>query len=163
AGSFLVSLSYGVSSIYWLWSHVFKKRFTPDGCHDIRSEPRGAPARAATRASSRPHDHARINGRRDRTSVPTLAVSTSDGAGKSHSYDRIRRVRRCDTCAARIGTAAMEASPPHPRGRRVALLNFETARASRRARRHGRSQPRKPAAGDPERIGRSAASQSHRG
>lgn len=45
----------------------------------------------------------------------------------------------------------------------VALRNFETARASRRARRHGRSQPRKPAAGDPDRIGRSAVSQSHCG
>jgi len=45
----------------------------------------------------------------------------------------------------------------------VALRNFETARASRRARRHGRSQPRKPVAGDPDRIGRSAVSQSHCG
>src|SRR5262249_43974295 len=40
-----------------------------------------------------------------------------------------------------LETAERELSPPRPGGGGVALLNFETARAPRRARRHGRSQP----------------------
>src|SRR5215472_12527490 len=65
----------------------FKKRFTLDGCHDIRSEPRGTPARAATRASSRPYDHAPINGRRDRASVPAPAGSAGGREDNGHSFD----------------------------------------------------------------------------
>src|SRR5262249_6070756 len=59
--------------------------------------------------------------------------------------------------------SAMEASPPDLRGRRVALLAVKTHRASRASRRVGRSEPRKSAAGDAERIRRSAVSQSVRG
>src|SRR5215813_10453515 len=59
-----------------------KKRFTPDGCHDIRSELRGAPARAARAASSRPDDHVRTDDRRDRASVPARAGPAAERKSK---------------------------------------------------------------------------------
>jgi hypothetical protein len=59
---------------------------------------------ASSRFSSRRHDHARTDGGRDRASVPALAGPASDREGESCSPDRIRRVRRCNPCTARIGS-----------------------------------------------------------
>lgn len=91
--------------------------------------------------------------------VPTLPDPPSCREGKGHSPDRIGRLLRRSACAARAGTATMEASSSRLRDRRMDLLAFETAGAFRRTRRDGRSPPREFAAGDPERIGRRVASE----
>src|SRR5262249_32477675 len=62
-----------------------KKRVTLDGCHIVRSETRGAPARAARADLSRADDHACTNRRRDFAGVPAFAGPAADRSGDSDS------------------------------------------------------------------------------
>src|SRR4029450_396483 len=52
---------------------MFKKRVTQDGCHVVRPEPWGAPARTARADSSRPDDDGPSDGPGDRADVRALA------------------------------------------------------------------------------------------
>ena len=111
----------------WRFAHLLRRAALSDAairdvsCCSIRNT-RSTSAMLEAAPSTRPGDHTRTDVRGDRASVRTLRRTRDGRESQGQSADRIRRLDRCNACAGRARAAAMEASTPRLRGRRMASV-----------------------------------------